>query len=74
MKMSAEFAGGKILFNLKHSNLHYVIKETHMSADITIRKKFIKDTEDPAIMEGIQKVVIILLLESMRKSEWRMGY
>ena len=55
MKMSAEFACGQILFNLKHSNLHYVIKETHMSADITIRKKFIKETEDPAIMEGIKK-------------------
>ena len=39
---STEYACGKILFNLKSSNLHYLVKETHLSAYITIRKKFIK--------------------------------
>ena len=39
---SAEYACGQILFNLKSSNLHYLVKETHLSAYITIRKKFIK--------------------------------
>ena len=43
--MSAEFACGQILFNLKHSNLHYVINETHLSAHITIRKKFINNLD-----------------------------
>ena len=44
--MSAEFACGQILFNLKNSNLHYLIKETHLSAYITIRKKFRKDLDE----------------------------
>ena len=44
--MSAEFACGQILFNLKHSNLHYLIKETHLSAYITIRKKFRKELDE----------------------------
>ena len=44
--MSAEFACGQILFNLKHSNLHYLIKETHLSAFITIRKKFRNDVNE----------------------------
>ena len=44
--MSVDFACGQILFNLKNSNLHYLIKETHLSAFITIRKKFIKEPED----------------------------
>ena len=39
---SAEYACGQILFNLKSSNLHYLVKETHLSAYVTIRKKFIK--------------------------------
>ena len=39
---STEYACGKLLFNLKSSNLHYLVKETHLSAYITIRKKFIK--------------------------------
>ena len=41
--MTAEFACGQILFNLRNSNLHYLLKETHLSAYITIRKKFIKE-------------------------------
>ena len=44
--MSVDFACGQILFNLKNSNLHYLIKETHLSAFITIRTKFIKEPED----------------------------
>ena len=44
--MSVDFACGQILFNLKNSNLHYLIKETHLSAFITIKKKFIKEPED----------------------------
>ena len=46
--MTAEFACGQILFNLKNSNLHYLIKETHLSAYITIRKKLIRDSIDNA--------------------------
>ena len=42
--MAAEYACGQILFSLKQSNLHYLINETHKSAYITIRKKFINDT------------------------------
>ena len=39
---SPDYACGQILFNLKRSNLHYLLEETHLSAYITIRKKFIK--------------------------------
>ena len=46
MKMSAEYACGQLLFNLKNSNLHYLIEETHLSAYITIRKKLIKPSSD----------------------------
>ena len=45
--MSAEFECGQILFNLKKSNLHYLIEETHKSAYITIRKKLISDITNP---------------------------
>ena len=44
--MSAEYACGQILFNLKNSNLHYLINETHKSAYITIREKLIKETSE----------------------------
>ena len=44
--MSEEYACGQILFTLKNSNLHYILKETHISAQITIKKKFIKQSED----------------------------
>ena len=44
--MSAEFACGQILFNVKNSNLHYMIKETHLRAYITIRKKLIKPSDE----------------------------
>ena len=44
--MSAEYACGQLLFNLKNSNLHYLIEETHLSAYITIRKKLIKPSSD----------------------------
>ena len=40
--MSPEFDCGQIVFNVKNSNLHYMIRETHKSAYITIRKKLIK--------------------------------
>ena len=46
MKMSTEFECGQILFNLKHSNLHYLIKETHLSAYITIRNKLRKELDE----------------------------
>ena len=39
---SPEYACGQILFNIKSSNLHYLVKEKHLSAFIAIRKKFIK--------------------------------
>ena len=38
IKMTAEFACGQIPFKLKNSNLHYLIKETHLSAYITIKR------------------------------------
>ena len=41
--MSAEYECGQILFNLKNSNLHYLIEETHKSAYITVRKKLINE-------------------------------
>ena len=44
--MSEEVPCGQILFNLKNSNLHYLIKETHLPAYITIRKKFRKDLDE----------------------------
>ena len=34
------------MFDIKKSNLHYLVKETHLSAFITIRKKFIKPSND----------------------------
>ena len=44
--MSAEYACGQIIFNLKNSNLHYLIEETHKSAYITIRKKLIEESRE----------------------------
>ena len=58
MKMSAEYACGQILFNLKNSNLHYLINETHLSANITIRKKIIKEVNETSKLKhnrGYQK-------------------
>ena len=49
MKMSGEspeYTCGQILFSLKRSNLHYLLEETHLSAYITIRKKFIKSPNE----------------------------
>ena len=40
---SPDFACGQILFGLKLSNLHYIVKETPYSMYVTIRKKFVKD-------------------------------
>ena len=40
---SPDFACGQILFGLKWSNLHYMVKETPYSMNVTIRKKFVKD-------------------------------
>ena len=48
--MTPEYACGQILFNLKNSNLHYLLKETHLSAFITIKKKFIKESIDATIV------------------------
>ena len=51
MKMtgeSPEYTCGQLLFNLKRSNLHYFLEETHLSAYITIRKKFIKSPNETA--------------------------
>ena len=47
--MTAEFACGQILFNVKKSNLHYHIEETHKSTYITIRKKFIDRVVEASI-------------------------
>ena len=44
--MTTEFACGQILFNVRNSNLHYMVKETHLSTYITIRKKFIKQVDE----------------------------
>ena len=52
MKMSADYACGQLLFNLKNSNLHYLIKETHLSAYITIRKKLINPSSDILISDA----------------------
>ena len=54
--MSAEYACGQILFSLKNSNLHYLIKETHLSAYITIRKKLIRDPESGPIDKNVPPV------------------
>ena len=44
-EMSVEKACGQILFCLKMSNLNYMVKETPFSAYVTIRKKFVKNSE-----------------------------
>ena len=54
---SAHFACGQIRFNLKSSNLNYVLKETPFSAYITIRKKLIKSTEAIHIVEKSDIIV-----------------
>ena len=51
--MSSEYACGQLLFNLKNSNLHYLIKETHLSAYITIRKKLINPSGDIPNVDAI---------------------
>ena len=43
-KNSAEFACGQIVYNVKESQLNYIVKETPYSTYITIRKTFRKDT------------------------------
>ena len=46
VKKSPNFACGQILFSLKISKLHYVVKETPFSAYITIRKRFIRNDNE----------------------------
>ena len=43
---SPDFACGQILFSLKLSKLNYLVKETPYSAYVTIRKKFIKESNE----------------------------
>ena len=75
---SPNFACGQILYCLKMSNLNYLVKETPLSAYITIRKKFIRD----ATIENLDKIVndsspsdleieVIALRESKKDLETR---
>ena len=43
---SSQIMCGQILFGLQMSKLNYVVRETPYSAYITIRKKFIKPSDD----------------------------
>ena len=43
---STDFACGQIMYCLKKSKLNYVVKETPYSAYVTIRKSFIKGSEE----------------------------
>ena len=76
---SPDYACGQILFNLKRSNLHYLLEETHLSAYITIRKKFIKtpnetvkatvNNQGPSELE----VELLTLRENNRDLETRLA-
>ena len=66
--MTAEFACGQILFNVKKSNLHYHIEETHKSTYITIRKKFIDRVVEASIDRDNSEATKIL----MRKLDLKM--
>ena len=77
VKNSPDFACGQILFNLKISKLHYVVKETPFSAYITIRKKFItqnnESQETPADQLPSDKSEVIKLQERNSDLETRLA-
>ena len=48
-KITAETRFGQMLICLRESKLNYVVRETPYSAEITIRKKFLKNVNEDAI-------------------------
>ena len=56
-EVTAENALGQVLICLRMSKLHYIIKETPYSADVTIRKKFMKSVDgDMFECQNVDKV------------------
>ena len=54
-KVTAEMRFGQMMICLRESKLNYLLKETPYSAEITIRKKFLKNVIENAF-ENIKKV------------------
>jgi hypothetical protein len=65
-EFSANFACGQILFSLKSSKLNYVVKETPHSAYITIRKKFLRSSEQSEIDNIIKMLYAAKLDEDIK--------
>ena len=61
-QVSADFACGQLLFNLRNSNLNYLVKETPYSAYITIRKKLVKEA-----FEAVQMSVADISVRNVDK-------
>ena len=57
-KVTAEMRFGQMMICLRESKLNYLLKETPSSAEITIRKKFLKNVIENAF-ENIEKVDIL---------------
>ena len=64
-KVSAENVFGQVLICLRLSKLNYIVKETPYSAYVTIRKKFIKETES----EGMENENVDIVSENIRNCE-----
>ena len=56
-KITAETRVGQMLICLRESKLNYVVRETPYSAEITIRKKFLKNVSADAIEnENLERI------------------
>ena len=55
---SPEFACGQVMYNIKMSELNYVVKETPFSMYVTIRKKFLKGSVKNDIQADITNATI----------------
>ena len=70
IQVSANFACGQLLFNLRNSNLNYLVKETPYSAYITIRKKLVKEAFED--VEAVQTIVTDINVKHVDKENIRL--
>ena len=69
---SVEFACGKLLFSLKNSKLHYLVRETPYSAYITIRKKLLASSKNEAFETVTNDASITVNVRDVEKENSRL--
>ena len=70
IQVSANFACGQLLFNLRNSNLNYLVKETPYSAYITIRKRLVNEAFEA--VEAVQTIVTDINVKHVDKENIRL--